>query len=50
VKIHNTLVGNPEGERPLQKTRLRWEDNIETDLEEIGCETMNWIHPAQDMD
>jgi hypothetical protein len=29
------LAGKPEGMRPLQRLRLRWEDNIKTDLREI---------------
>jgi hypothetical protein len=28
----------------------RWEDNIKTDLQEIGCGSVNWIELAQDMD
>jgi hypothetical protein len=31
----NVLMGNPEGERPLRRTRYRWEDN-KMDLGEIG--------------
>ena len=27
----------PEGKRPLGIPRLRWEDNIKTDLQEVGC-------------
>jgi hypothetical protein len=27
-----------------------WEDNIKMDLEEIGCEVVDWIHLAQDRD
>jgi hypothetical protein len=30
------LVGKPEGKRPLEKPRRRWEDGIKTDLREIG--------------
>jgi hypothetical protein len=29
-------VGRPEGRRPLGRPRLRWEDNIRVDLEELG--------------
>jgi len=29
---------------------LRWADNITTDLEEIGCEVVDWIHLAQEWD
>jgi len=28
----------PEGKRPFEKPRCFWEDNIETDLREIGWE------------
>jgi len=30
-------VEKPEGKRPLGIPRLRWEDNIKTDLQEVGC-------------
>jgi hypothetical protein len=29
-------MGNPEGERPLGRSRRRWEDNIEMDVREVG--------------
>jgi hypothetical protein len=29
------LVGKPEGTRPLERPRCRWEDNIRMDLREI---------------
>jgi hypothetical protein len=32
---YRILVGKPEGKRPLGGPRLRWEDNIKTDLREI---------------
>jgi hypothetical protein len=41
-------VGRPQGRRPLGRPRLRWEDNIEMDLREIGFGDMDWIHLAQD--
>ena len=47
---HRVLVGKPEGKRPLRKSRRRWEDNIKTDLREVGCEGMDWIDLAQDRD
>ena len=28
--------------------RHRWEDNITIALTQIGCEVVDWIHPAQD--
>lgn len=29
---HEVLVGKPDGNRPLERTRRRWEDDIEVDL------------------
>jgi hypothetical protein len=29
-------VGKPEGRRPLERSRRRWEEGIKMDLEEIG--------------
>jgi len=29
-------VGKPEGNRPLGRTRRRWEDNIKMDLQDVG--------------
>ena len=40
----------PEGKRPLGRPKSRWEDNIETDLQEVRCEGMDWIDVAQDRD
>jgi hypothetical protein len=41
------LIGKPEGNRLLGKRRCRWEDNIKTDLKEIGCKGLDWIHLTQ---
>jgi hypothetical protein len=38
---YRVLVGKPEGRRPLGRPRHRWEDNIKTDLREVGCECGN---------
>jgi hypothetical protein len=46
--FYGVLVGKPEGESPLVRPRLRWEDNIKLDLREIGIDGANWIHLAQD--
>jgi hypothetical protein len=45
---YNILVGRPEGRRPLERPRHRWEDNIKMDLREIGFGDVDWIHMAQD--
>jgi hypothetical protein len=34
---YRILVGKPEGRRPLGRPRRRWEDNIEMDLQQVGC-------------
>jgi hypothetical protein len=44
------LVENPEGNRPVDKPRRRWEDNIKIHLRELGFGGMDWIDLAQDMD
>jgi len=33
---YRVLVGKPLGKRPLERPRRRWEDNIKTDLQEVG--------------
>jgi hypothetical protein len=43
-------VGKPEGKRPLGRPRLRWEDNIKMDLQEVGCKGMDMIELVQDRD
>ena len=30
------LVGKPEGKRPLERPRRKWEDNIKMDVQEVG--------------
>jgi hypothetical protein len=37
---YRVLVGKPEGRRPLERPRRRWEDNIKID----------WIDLVQDRD
>jgi hypothetical protein len=34
--VYRVLVGKPEGKRPLERPRRRWEDGIKMDLREIG--------------
>jgi len=47
---YRVLVGKPEGKKPLGRPRPRWENNIKMDLQEVGCEVMEWITVAQDRD
>jgi hypothetical protein len=42
------MVGKPEGKRPLGRPRHRCEDIIKLDLQEVGCEVMDWMDLAQD--
>jgi hypothetical protein len=46
---YRVLVGKPEGRRPLERPRHRWEDNIEMDLREVGWGGgIDWINLAED--
>ena len=47
IGLYRDLVGKLEGKRPLGRTRLKWEDNIRTDRQEVGCGGMDWIELAQ---
>jgi hypothetical protein len=47
---YTTLMGKPEGKRPLGRLRRRWVDNIRMDLGEIGWGGMEFIDLAQDRD
>jgi len=48
--VYRSLVGKPEGKRPLGSPRRRWEDNINMDLQVMGCGVMDWIELDQDRD
>jgi len=43
---HRVLVGIPEGKRPLGRTRLRWEGNMNMDLKVIVG--VDWVDLAWD--
>ena len=45
--VYRVLVGKPEGNRPLGRPRRRWEDNIKMNLQEMGCEGVDWIELAR---
>jgi hypothetical protein len=44
------VVRKCAGETLLRRPRHRWEDNIRMELKEIGWESVDWIHVAQDRD
>jgi hypothetical protein len=46
--VHRVLVGNPEGKRPLGRSRRRWEDNIKMNLQEVVGGCGDWVELAQD--
>jgi hypothetical protein len=46
--VYRTLVGKPEGKRPLGRPRRRWIENIKMDLLHIGLRVVDWIDLAQD--
>jgi len=46
--VYRVLLWKPEGKRPLGRPRRKWVNNIRMDLQEVGCEYMDWIGLAQD--
>jgi hypothetical protein len=48
--VHRVLVGKPEGKRPLERPRRRWEDNIKIDVQEVVGGRGDWMELAQDRD
>jgi hypothetical protein len=43
-------MGKPEGKRRLERSRFRWEDNIKTDLTDMGWGSTGWINLSRDKD
>jgi hypothetical protein len=39
--VYRVLVGKPEGKRPLGRPSCRWEDNVKTVVQEVGCGGMD---------
>jgi hypothetical protein len=48
--IYRVLVGDPEGKKPLERLRRRWENNIKMELQEVGLRRMDMIDITQDRD
>jgi hypothetical protein len=49
-RVYKVLVGKPEGRRPLERPRRRWEYGVRMDLREIGFGGVDCIRLAQDRD
>jgi hypothetical protein len=47
---YRILVGKQEGDRPLERPRRRWVNNIIMDLRELGWVGVDWMDMAQDRD
>jgi hypothetical protein len=41
--VYSVLVGKREGRKPLGRPRLRWEDNIKMDLQEVRWTGSIWL-------
>jgi len=48
--VYMIIVGETERKRSLGRPRSRWEDNINMDLQEVGCGGMDWIELVQNRD
>ena len=48
--VYRVLVGKPDGKKPLGRPRRRWVYNIRMDLQEVGCEYMDWTGLVKDRD
>ena len=48
--VYWVFMWKPEENRPIGRSRCRWENNIRMDLQEVGCGGMGCIKLAQDRD
>jgi len=48
--VHRVVIGKHVRKGPMGRHRHRWDDNIKMDLQEVGCECVDWIELAQDRD
>jgi hypothetical protein len=48
--VYRVLVGKAGRKRLLGRPRNKWEINMTTDLQELGCGGMDWIDLAQNRD
>jgi hypothetical protein len=45
---YTNFIGKPEGKRPLERSRRRWENNIRMDLGKTGWEGVDRMHVNRD--
>jgi hypothetical protein len=48
--VHRVLEGKTEGKRPLGRPRRRWEEYINSDLQELQGDCLDWMELVQDSD
>jgi hypothetical protein len=48
--LYRVLVGKPEGKRPLERPRRRWEDGIKMDPRRLAGRMWSGVYIAQDRD
>jgi hypothetical protein len=48
IRGYKILVVKPEQYKPIGRCRHGLDNNIKMVLKENGCESVNWIHVAQD--
>jgi hypothetical protein len=50
INTYEILVSKPKGKKTLWRSRRILQGNIKTGLREMGLESVDWIHLAQDKD
>jgi len=48
--VYRFLVWKSLGKRLLGRAKRRWEENIKTNLQEVGCVGTDWIELTKDRD
>jgi hypothetical protein len=48
--VYRVWVGKPERKKSLGRPRLKWEDNIKINIQEVGWGGLDWVELAQDTD
>lgn len=45
--IYGDLLGKPEGRRPLEIPRCRWEYTVKMDLKKTACDALELTHHGE---